>query len=164
GALELVGRQIDALTWTLKMKAIFANDEETLFPQQFVNVQLLLDTLRNAVLVPQAAVQRGAPGTYVYVVNPDQTVNVRKVTLGPGDPLNIVITSGLKPGEMVVTDGADKLKDGAKVLVRQAGAAPAAGAPAPGSNRGPGGQGQEHRHRQGGQSGSGAQGGQPQSQ
>jgi multidrug efflux system membrane fusion protein len=165
GALQSIDSQIDATTGTLKMKAIFANDEETLFPQQFVNVQLLLDTLHNAILVPQAAVQRGAPGTYVYVVNPDQTVNVRKVTLGPGDPLNIVITSGLKPGEMVVTDGADKLKDGAKVLVRQAGAAPAAGAPASGADRGTQGQGQgQHRHRQGGQSDSGAQGGQPQSQ
>ena len=104
-----------------------------------------------------------APGTYVYVVNPDQTVNVRKVTLGPGDSLNIVVTSGLKPGEMVVTDGADKLKDGGKVLVRQAGAAP--GAAAPTTNQGPGNQGQgQHRRRQAGQNGSGAQGGQPQSQ
>src|SRR5262249_33385351 len=167
GALELVGRQIDALTWTLKMKAIFANDEETLFPQQFVNVQLLLDTLHNALLIPQAAVQRGAPGTYVYVVNPDQTVNVRKVVLGPGDPLNIVVTSGLKAGEMVVTDGADKLKDGAKVLGRQPAPAPGAGASPPGRTRGAGAEGQgqgQHRHGPGGQSGSGAQGGQPQSQ
>jgi len=166
GTLQSIDSQIDATTGTLKMKAIFPNDEETLFPQQFVNVQLLLDTLHDALLLPQAAVQRGAPGTYVYVVSPDQTVSVRKVTLGPGDPLNVVVTSGLKAGEMVVTDGADKLKDGAKVIVRQTQTAPGSGQ-APAGHNGPGGQGQaqgQHRHRQGGQNGSGSQGGQPQTQ
>jgi multidrug efflux system membrane fusion protein len=162
GTLQSIDSQIDATTGTLKMKAIFPNDEETLFPQQFVNVQLLLDTLHNALLIPQAAVQRGAPGTYVYVVNPDQSVNVRTVTLGPGDPQNIVVSAGLKAGEIVVTDGADKLKDGAKVLVREAHASPGA---APSANHGPNGQGQgQHHRRQTGQGGPGAQGGQPQTQ
>ena len=85
GTLQSVDSQIDTTTGTIKLKAIFPNTDESLFPQQFVNVVLLLDTLHGATLIPQAAIQRGAPGTYVYVVNTDQTVSVRKVTLGPGD-------------------------------------------------------------------------------
>jgi membrane fusion protein, multidrug efflux system len=129
GTLQSVDSQIDPTTGTIKLKAIFANTDGSLFPQQFVNIVLLLDTMHGATLVPQSAIQRGAPGTYVYVVNADHTVSVRKVTLGAGDATNIVISQGVKPGEMVVVDGADKLRDGAKVLLRQsrAGAAPAAG-------------------------------------
>ena len=119
GTLQSIDSQIDTTTGTIRLKAIFANADQGLFPQQFVNVVLLLDTLHNATLIPQSGVQRGAPGTYVYVVNADQTVNVRPVTLGPGDSTNISITRGLSPGETVVVDGADKLKDGAKVLVHQ---------------------------------------------
>ncbi|MGH8306144.1 MAG: efflux transporter periplasmic adaptor subunit, partial [Steroidobacteraceae bacterium] len=92
--------------------------DESLFPQQFVNVELLLNTVHGATLIPQAGVQRGAPGTYVYVVDADQTVSVRKVTLGPGDAANVSITQGLAAGETVVVDGADKLKDGARILLR----------------------------------------------
>jgi multidrug efflux system membrane fusion protein len=136
GQLQTVDNQIDPTTGTVKLKAIFPNDDETLFPNQFVNVSLLLDTLHNATLIPQAGVQRGAPGTYVYVIGAQQTVSVRKVTLGPGDATNTVITQGLKPGEMVVVDGADKLKDGAKVVLRQNNApAAAAAAPAPRQHR-----------------------------
>ena len=95
GVLQSIDSTIDPTTGTLKMKASFANEEETLFPQQFVNIELLLDTLQNVVLVPQAAVQRGAPGTYVYLVNQDQTVSLRKVTLGPGNATDIVVQQGL---------------------------------------------------------------------
>jgi multidrug efflux system membrane fusion protein len=123
GTLQSIDSQIDTTTGTIRLKAVFANDDGSLFPQQFVNAVLLLDTLHGAPLVPQAAVQRGAPGTYVYVVDTTaQTVSVRKVTLGPGDATNIAVTAGLKPGDSVVVDGADKLKDGAKVLLRQRGA------------------------------------------
>jgi membrane fusion protein, multidrug efflux system len=151
GTLQSIDSQIDATTGTLKMKASFANEEESLFPQQFVNVVLLLNTLHGATLVPQAAVQRGAPGTYVYVLN-DSQVSVRKVTLGPGNATDVSIQEGLRPGEMVVIDGADKLKDGAKVLVRQAsaGATPAgtpATTPPPAGGKGSG----QHRHRPGAQ-------------
>jgi multidrug efflux system membrane fusion protein len=132
GVLQSIDSQIDATTGTLKMKASFANEEESLFPQQFVNIVLLLNTLHEATLVPQAAVQRGAPGTYVYVVN-NATVSVRKVTLGPGTATDISIQEGLKPGESVVIDGADKLKDGAKVLVRDASGTGAGPAPPPNS-------------------------------
>ena len=157
GTLQSIDSQIDTTTGTIRLKAVFANEDQGLYPQQFVNVVLLLDTLHNATLIPQAGVQRGAPGTYVYLVNSDQTVSVRKVTLGPGDANNIAITAGLKPGDAVVVDGADKLKDGAKVLVRQGarpGEAPA-GSAGTGAGRNPAGQrGQGgHRHAQPGSTG-----------
>jgi membrane fusion protein, multidrug efflux system len=166
GALQSIDSQIDTTTGTIRLKAIFPNADESLFPQQFVNVVLLLDTLKGATLIPQAGVQRGAPGTYVYVVNAaDQTVAVRKVTLGAGDAVNISITQGLAVGESVVVDGADKLKDGAKVLLRQAGgatggAAGGNGSSAPGGGQKAGqhqaqGQGPHRRQQQGNQSGQG---------
>ena len=148
GVLQSIDSQIDATTGTLKMKASFANEEENLFPQQFVNIVLLLNTLHGATLVPQAAVQRGAPGTYVYVLNND-TVSVRKVTLGPGNATDIAIQEGLKPGERVVIDGADKLKDGAKVLVRDASGTNAAAAPATPNAKGAGQPVGQRRHRNG---------------
>src|SRR5579862_5420077 len=140
GTLQSVDSQIDPTTGTIKLKATFPNSDETLFPQQFVNVVLLLDTMHGATLVPQAAIQRGAPGTYVYVINADSTVNVRKVTLGPGDDNNITVLQGLKVGERVVVDGADKLKDGAKVMLPQPKAPGAAGTPS-GRQQG------QHQHR-----------------
>jgi membrane fusion protein, multidrug efflux system len=155
GTLQSVDSQIDPTTGTVKLKAIFPNDNESLFPQQFVNVVLLLNTLHGATLIPQAGVQRGAPGTYVYVVGPDQTVSVRKVALGPGDANNVSIKQGLTPGELVVVDGADKLKDGAKILLRQPGGAPATSGQGQHSGQGQSGQG-GHHHRsqqQNGQSG-----------
>jgi multidrug efflux system membrane fusion protein len=160
GTLQSIDSQIDTTTGTIRLKALFANDDESLYPQQFVNVVLLLDTLHGATLIPQAGVQRGAPGTYVYVVNADQSVSVRNVTLGPGDANNVAITAGLKPGETVVVDGADKLKDGAKVLARQGGAARpgagAAGGAASDAGRPAAGQrGQGGRHTQPGSTGGG---------
>jgi membrane fusion protein, multidrug efflux system len=157
GTLQSIDSQIDTTTGTIRLKAVFANDDQSLYPQQFVNVVLLLDTLHNATLIPQAGVQRGAPGAYVYVVNPDQTVSVRKVTLGPGDANNIAVTGGLKTGEAIVIDGADKLKDGAKVLVRQPGRSGAASAGDTGSAAGKNQAGQRgqggHRHTQTGSTG-----------
>lgn len=130
GTLQSIDSQIDTTTGTIKLKALFPNTDESLFPQQFVNVVLLLDTLHGVTLVPQAAIQRGAPGTYVYLVNADQTVSVRKVTVGPGDATNVSISEGLKVGDRVVVDGADKLKEGAKVLLRQSSGAASGGTPA----------------------------------
>ena len=162
GTLQSIDSQIDTSTGTIRLKASFPNTDQALFPQQFVNIVLLLDTLHAATLIPQAGVQRGAPGTYVYLVNADQTVSVRKVTLGPGDATNISITQGLAPGETVVVDGADKLKDGARVLVRQgAGSGAGAAGQAPGAGQHPrSGQGQSGQ----GQSDQGpaGQSGQPQ--
>jgi multidrug efflux system membrane fusion protein len=145
GTLQSLDSQIDTTTGTIRLKALFPNTDESLFPQQFVNVVLLLDTLHGATLIPQAGVQRGAPGTYVYVVNADHRVNVRAVTLGPGDATNVSIAQGLKPGEMVVVDGADKLKDGAQVLVRQGTAGGVSGTgQGQGRSRGQGQSGQRH--------------------
>src|SRR5580658_4945892 len=128
GTLQSIDSEIDPTTGTIKLKASFLNTDESLFPQQFVNVVLLLDTLHNATLISQAAIQRGEPGTYVYVVDPSaQTVSVRKVTLGPGDATNVSIQQALSVGELVVVDGADKLKDGAKVQLRQANASSSSG-------------------------------------
>jgi multidrug efflux system membrane fusion protein len=129
GRLETVDNQIDTTTGTVKLRAVFDNAEQALFPNQFVNIQLLVETLRGADLVPNAAIQRGAPGTFVYVVKPDETVAAQPVTLGPADNQRVAVTKGLEPGQLVVTDGADRLKDGAKV--RLAGGTPAAG-PQPG--------------------------------
>ena len=114
---------------TVKLRAVFDNPEQILFPNQFVNIQLLVDTLHDATVVPVSAVQRGAPGTFVYLVKPDDTVSAQKVTLGPSDNQRVAVTEGLEPGQLVVTDGADRLKEGAKVRLagagRPAGAAPA---------------------------------------
>ncbi|SDD29208.1 efflux RND transporter periplasmic adaptor subunit [Paraburkholderia lycopersici] len=115
GTLFAISNQMATATGTVTLRASLPNDDETLFPNEFVNVTLLVDTLQNAVLVPTPAVQTGAPGDYVYLVNADNTVSVHKVTLGPGDGRYTVIASGLQAGQHVVTDGLDRLNDGAKI-------------------------------------------------
>jgi multidrug efflux system membrane fusion protein len=117
GKLDTVDNQIDTTTGTVKLRAIFENDQNILFPNQFVNVKLLVNTLHDADIVPNSAIQRGAPGTFVYVVKLDHTAAVQKVKLGPTDGQKIAILSGLQPGESVVIDGADRLRDGAKVTL-----------------------------------------------
>jgi multidrug efflux system membrane fusion protein len=117
GRLLTADNQIDTATGTVKMKAEFGNENGALFPNQFVNVRMLTQTLADAILVPNAAIQRGTPGTFVYVVKDDQTVTVRPVKLGPAQNEVTVVTSGLQPGAFVVVDGADKLREGAKVEV-----------------------------------------------
>ncbi len=115
GQLLAVDNQIDANTGTIKLKAQFDNQERKLFSNQFVNIRMKLDTLRNVVTVPTAAIQQGANGAFVYVVNADQTVTVKPVKTGPSENGAIVITQGLNPSEQVVTDGADKLREGITV-------------------------------------------------
>ena len=122
GDLSTVDNQIDVATGTVKLKAKFANPGNRLFPNQFVNARLLVETLHGATLVPTAAIQRGTPGTFVYVVNRDQTVSVRAVALGPSANAVVAVEKGLAPGERVVTDGADKLRQGEKVEVVSAAA------------------------------------------
>ncbi|MGH7093565.1 MAG: MdtA/MuxA family multidrug efflux RND transporter periplasmic adaptor subunit, partial [Stellaceae bacterium] len=119
GALATIDNEIDTSTGTVKLRAMFSNSEQNLFPNQFVNIRLLVDTLHNTALVPEAAIQRGAPGTFVYIVKPDKTVSAQPVTLGPDDGTNVAITKGVTPGEVVVVDGADRLKEGAKVTIAQ---------------------------------------------
>ena len=126
GKLLTVDNQIDTTTGTVKLKAEFANDNLALFPNQFVNVRMLVQTLTEATLIPSAAIQRGAPGTFVYVVKDDQTVVVTPVKTGPVQGEVTAIASGLSPGDVVVVDGADKLREGAKVelITRDAQATP----------------------------------------
>lgn len=117
GTLTAVDNQVNTSTGMVKLRADFPNRDNKLFPNQFVNVHLLVKTLENATLVPSPAVQEGAPGTYVYVLQPDDKVKVQPVITGPTDGINTVITKGLKPGEVVVVDGVDRLADGSKVMV-----------------------------------------------
>lgn len=135
GKLLALSNQVDTTTGTLQLKAVFPNDDNTLFPNQFVNIRLLLDTVNEAVVIPTVAVQIGPQSSFVYVVKPDNTIEQRTVVPTPTavDTLTVVtghtegemmsIQSGLKAGELVVTDGFDKLQQGVKVTVAQPGAA-----------------------------------------
>ncbi len=118
GTLAAIDSQINTSTGTVNLKAQFANGDETLFPNQFVNVVLTVSTVHDATVMPLAAVQRGAPGTFVYLVQPDESVKMQVVKLGPVEGETVAVLSGLSPGDKVVVDGADKLKDGAKIMPR----------------------------------------------
>ena len=115
GNLQTVDNQVDPTTGMVKMKAQFANDDLSLFPSQFVNAKLLLETKHNVITVPSAAIQRGSGSSFAYVVGSDKTVSERTVVVGTTQGEKSEIVSGLAVGEMVVIDGADKLRDGAKV-------------------------------------------------
>jgi multidrug efflux system membrane fusion protein len=117
GRLSAVDTQVDTTTGTVKLRAMFDNEDGMLFPNQFVNVRLLVDTLRNQVVIPVAAVQRGAEGTFVFVVKSDKTVSMRTVTLGKQQGDRVAVSKGLNPGETVVTDGADRLREGGEVSI-----------------------------------------------
>ena len=138
GTLVSVDNQIDPATGTIKLKAQFPNEDASLFPNQFVNVRMLLDTRRGATLVPNAAVVRGGQGTFVYVIKEDKTVELRKVGVGMAEGDSVSVESGIAPGELVVVEGSDRLRDGAKVEIpdRAARAAPGEGkAPAKGEGK-----------------------------
>jgi membrane fusion protein, multidrug efflux system len=115
GFLLTVDNQIDTTTGTVRLKAEFANTDLGLFPNQFVNARLLVDVKRGATVVPAVAVQRSSGGTYVYVLKPDRTVTARKVTLGVADGDDVAVEQGVAVGEQVVVDGADRLREGARV-------------------------------------------------
>jgi membrane fusion protein, multidrug efflux system len=130
GTLLTVDNQIDQTTGTSRLKAVFPNTDFALFPNQFVNVKLWLDTKRGAIIVPAVAIQRGPTGTFVYVVQDDNTVTMRQVKVGLSEANDVSIDGGLQPGESVVIDGAEKLADGMKVAVRQPGSSPSGTTPA----------------------------------
>jgi multidrug efflux system membrane fusion protein len=119
GKVLTIDNQIDLSTGTVKLRALFDNKDNLLFPNQFVNIQLLVEDLKNQVIMPNAAVHRGAPNgvttTFVYLVNPEGTVSVKPVTLGVVDGEHVAVTAGLTPGNIVVTEGGDRLRDGATV-------------------------------------------------
>ena len=117
GRLVATDSQISTTTGTVKMRALFDNENSALFPNQFVNVKVLVETQRGKIVVPVTAIQRGSQGTYVFVVKADHTVTMRAVTLGAQDADRVVVSRGLNVGEMVVTDGADRLSDGSPVSV-----------------------------------------------
>jgi multidrug efflux system membrane fusion protein len=133
GYLDTMDNQIDTTTGTLKMRALFPNPDNGLFPNQFVNTRLLVDVVKNATIVPTSAVLNGSMGQFVYVVKPDNTVTVRTVKIGPVDGERTSIQSGLAPGERVVIDGSDRLREGSKITIpaeRPRGASGASGAAA----------------------------------
>jgi multidrug efflux system membrane fusion protein len=147
GSVSTIDNQIDTTTGTVKLRALFANADETLFPNQFVNTVLLVATQHNAVVIPSEAVQRGTPGTFVYLVAADDTVSLRPITTGEAADGMTAVSAGLAVGDTVVTDGTSKLRAGTKVTIvtaqakaqAAADAAADAMAPAPKKNRrGPG--------------------------
>lgn len=117
GHLIAVDNQIDAASGTVKLRAEFQNDDERLFPNQFVNVDLLVDTLHDAALAPAAAIQQGAKGPFVYAIREDATVQTRSVKLGGAQGEQVVVLDGLAPGDKVVVEGADRLREGAAVTL-----------------------------------------------
>src|SRR3954470_5166760 len=117
GTLSAVDTVVDPTTGSVKLRALFDNQDGRLFPNQFVNVRLLVNTLHNQTVIPVAAIQRGADGTFVFAVTPDKTVAQRTVKTGVQDGNNIQILSGIKAGDTVVVDGADRLRDGADVEI-----------------------------------------------
>ena len=127
GTLLTVDNQIDPNTGTVRLKAVFPNDDSELFPNQFVNARLLLDVKRGATVVPSAALQRGPIGTFVYVVNTDQTVGVRPVSVGVIHGEETSIDTGLSPEELVVVDGTEKLREGSKVEIQGQNGSPGKG-------------------------------------
>ena len=131
GTLATVDNVIDPTTGSVKLRALFDNSDGKLFPNQFVNVRLIVNTLHDQTIIPLPAVQRGSAGTFVFVVNPDKTVSTRVIKLGVQEGEKVAITEGLEPGDTVVVQGADRLRDGAEVTipdVKTAIAAPSAGA------------------------------------
>ena len=136
GVLHTFDSQIDPSTGTIKLRALFQNDTRALYPNQFVNIRLLVDTHKDVVVMPTAGIQRGVPGPFVYLVNDDSTVSVRKVELGITDGNRVEVRSGLAVGDRIVVDGADKLRDGAKINIRAAADASAPPRSNPGSSTG----------------------------
>jgi multidrug efflux system membrane fusion protein len=118
GALQTVDNQIDPTTGTVKLKAVFINSNNELFPNQFVNARLLLEMKKAALLVPSSAIQRGQRGTFVYVVNPDSTAASRPVSISVIQGDQTSVTDGLAEGELVVVEGAERLRDGSRVDIK----------------------------------------------
>lgn len=117
GKLWAIDNQIDTATGTIKLKAVFKNDDHQLFPNQFVTVRLRVDTLKDTTVMSTSALQKGSIGAFTYVVGKDQIITVRPVKLGPVHGDLIAVTEGLEPGEMVVTSGGDKIREGSKVFI-----------------------------------------------
>jgi len=135
GKLLTIDNEIDPTTGTYKLKSVFSNEDNALFPNQFVNVHLLVDTLHNLTIIPTPAIQRGPQGTYVYAVGSDNSVKIRPITVVQTTGNNVGLSAGINDGEVVVIDGQDKLQDGSRVIPSASGNGPgktaASQAPAP---------------------------------
>jgi len=152
GSLSTIDNEVDPTTGTIKLRAMFDNSKDELFPDQFVNIRLLVDTLHNQIVVPTAAIERGASGTFVYAVDTQtHRVSMHPVKLGQTDGDHVAIASGLNAGDTVVVDGADRLRDGARILL------PGEGLPPPGAANPQGG---DQAGRRGGRRGAGRGNGQ----
>jgi membrane fusion protein, multidrug efflux system len=154
GALAAIDNQADTSTGTFKLRATFSNENEALFPNEFVNVRMLLDVERGVIVIPTSAIELGQMGSYVYIVKPDDTVTPQAVVLGPTQGERVAVVKGLAAGDRVVVDGADRLREGARVVVQTPGqtqaGGPAAGAGPPGAATGrskPAGQSQNGKGR-----------------
>lgn len=132
GKLIAIDNRIDAATGTVKLRALFANEDERLYPNQFVNADILVESLKNVVLAPSASVQQGAKGPFVYVVGPERVVSARPISVRASNGAAVVVEKGLSEGERVVTLGADRLRDGATVTLPEARKTEAGGVPAAG--------------------------------
>jgi multidrug efflux system membrane fusion protein len=126
GKLQTIDNQIDPTTGTAKLKAVFDNKDDQLWPNQFVNANLLLETRKNSTVLPTAAILRGPQGAFVYLVKADKTVEARMVTLALTQGTTTAVSSGIKPGDTVVTDGQDKLQTGSSIEPRSSGPATSA--------------------------------------
>jgi multidrug efflux system membrane fusion protein len=118
GKLLAIDNQVDVTTGTVKLKAVFQNEDNLLFPNEFVSIRLLIDIKKNVVVVPNAAVQHGPNSTFAFVIQPDQTVQMRQLTVGATENDQTIVDKGLAAGEMVVTEGTDKLQDKTKIVLR----------------------------------------------
>jgi multidrug efflux system membrane fusion protein len=157
GKLQVINNQVDQTTGTVQLKAEFPNEELQLWPGQFVNIRLLIDTLHQVLVVPTAAVQHGPNGTFVYLLKPDSTVAVRPVLVKQQDENQAVIASGLERSDRVVTTGFAQLAEGRRVLVQGEGREPL-GTASSQSGQGQGGGRGEHRHRREGRASEATQG------
>jgi multidrug efflux system membrane fusion protein len=157
GTLTTFDSQVDVTTGTIKMRATFDNPNGVLFPEQFVNVTILVDTMTGVTLAPNPSIQLGATGNFVYLLNEDSAVSKRDIVIGPTDGKHTVVSSGLAPGDKVVIDGVDRLRDGAKVKVvgsppavaSQGAAGPSDDAASGGGDAAAGAGHRHHRHRNG---------------
>jgi multidrug efflux system membrane fusion protein len=153
GSLTVVDNQVDPTTGTVKLKANFPNDKLALWPGAFVNARLLVETMKGVTVVPTASVQRGPNGTFVYIVQPDQTVAMKSVKVGQQDDVQAVIAEGVVPGDKVVTTGFARLQDGSKVEISSPATDGAPNAQQPAADNS--GQQQPHRRHNGEQGGNG---------
>ena len=139
GTLVAIDNQIDPATGTVRLKAAFGNTDGLLYPNQFVNARVLIDVLRDAVLAPAEAIQRGPQGAFVYVVKPDKVVQMRRVQLGPSEGATVAVRTGVTDAEALVVDGVEKVQDGARVEPTVRKASPAGAPAAPGAAGAPSG-------------------------